>query len=680
MAGKNTDSRDSTDITLFVRTSSEDVVQWNRQKIIDALILETYVDSDTAEAISREVEKQIFSSSIGTLTAPLIRELVNAKLIERGLEQERRMHARLGFPIYDIGHLIMHRNRENANIPHWPEGTNLTLAGGIKREYALHNIFSREVSDAHLRGDLHLHDLGYADRPYSSKQTLEHIKKFGLDLPNIPSIAKPAKHAEVLLAHMIRFSAALQGNFAGPIEWDAVNISFAPYLTRSSDEEVKQLAQMLVYEFSQLAVSRGGQVMYTDLGFYWEIPDYFEHVPAIGPGGKLTGKNYGDYAGDARRFVRAIFDVMGEGDAAGKPFFFPRPVIHISEKFFRTEGHEDFLRHVCGVAAEKGNPFFVFDRQEAGRPRGPGAKSFWKSRQAAVHNATLNLPRLGYKARGDDARLFSLLSGLMDVAARAHAEKKSFIEKLLSFGESGPLAFLSMDVDGSPYLDMNCSTYLIGVVGLHELVTIHRGAAKREERHGEFGLKIIKHMGMIADKLSRKYGLKIVLAQTPAETAAHRFARLDLKCFSPDAGRHIKGDLLTGGVYYSNSSLLAGIPSLGTPELIKAEGDFHPFIKGGALNQIWLGETLPAPELLSAFVKEVFYNTKNSRITFSPEFTLCKRCKEISRGHHKEQCAACGSRELDGISKITGYFAMTSSLNKGKLAELRDVSRSINSG
>ena len=93
-------------------------------------MLETYVDVDTARAISVEVERQIFSSGIDTLTAPLVRELVNAKLIERGSRNPQDAHPS-GIPIDDIGHLITHQNKENANIPHWPEGTNLTLAGGI---------------------------------------------------------------------------------------------------------------------------------------------------------------------------------------------------------------------------------------------------------------------------------------------------------------------------------------------------------------------------------------------------------------------------------------------------------------------------------------------------------------------------------------------------------------------
>ena len=86
------------------------------------------------------------------ITAPLIRELVDAKLIERGFEHARRMHTRLGMPLYDVDQLILHPNKENANVPHGPEATNLTLAERIKKEYALLSVFSEGVADAHMRG------------------------------------------------------------------------------------------------------------------------------------------------------------------------------------------------------------------------------------------------------------------------------------------------------------------------------------------------------------------------------------------------------------------------------------------------------------------------------------------------------------------------------------------------
>jgi ribonucleoside-triphosphate reductase len=238
---------ETTDLTLFVRSSGEDIARWDRRRIVDALIRETAIDAETAEAISKAVEKQIVASGISVLTAQLIRELVDAKLIERGMEKERRMHARLGFPLYDVEQLILHQNKENANIPHGPEGTNLILAEGIKRDYALHHVFSRDIADAHAIGDIHLHGLGFIDRAFSVYQSLTYLKRFGLNLPHSLTVAKPAKHAEVLLAHMVRFGAILQGYVAGVIGWAAVNFAFAPYLTAMNDLEITQFAQMFIY-------------------------------------------------------------------------------------------------------------------------------------------------------------------------------------------------------------------------------------------------------------------------------------------------------------------------------------------------------------------------------------------------------------------------------------------------
>src|SRR4030042_375308 len=359
--------RETTDMALFVRTPSEMLSDWNRQRIVDALLRETTIDRDSAERVSREVEEQILSSKISLVTAPLVRELVDAKLIEYGLEEARKMHTRLGVPLYDVDQLILHPNRENANVPHGPEATNLTLAERIKKEYALLNGFSQEIGDAHMRGHLHLHDLGFIDRPYCSGQSLEYIKKFGLNLPNALSMAKPAKHPEVLLAHMVKFAAALQSHFAGAIGWDAVNLFFAPYLEGLSDREIKQLAQMMIFEFSQQAVARGGQAIFTDINLYWEIPRHFEGVPAIGPGGGYTGKTYSDYLPLAQKFVWLLFDVFKEGDGAGRPFFFPKPLVHITEKFFQTPNHQEFLNHICEVAALKGNTYFVFDRGQTAK-------------------------------------------------------------------------------------------------------------------------------------------------------------------------------------------------------------------------------------------------------------------------------------------------------------------------
>jgi anaerobic ribonucleoside-triphosphate reductase len=678
---------ETTDLTLFVRTSGEEVARWNRRRIVEALIRETGIDDITAEEISREVEKQIVASGIGLLTTALIRELVDAKLIERGLEKERRLHARLGFPLYDVRRLIFHQNKENANVPHVPEGTSLALVEGIKREYALHDVFSRDVSDAHVSGDLHLHGLGYIDRPYSTCQSLEYLKRFGLNLPHSVTVAGPARHAEVLLAHMVRFGASLQGHFAGVIGWDAVNLAFAPYLARMGQQEIEQLAQMLVYEFSQLTSAPGGQAMFTDIHLYWEVPCVLADLPAIGPGGKPTGRSCREYRDESQRFARALMTVYREGDASGKPFVFPRAIIHITDEFFRTPGHEAFLEELCGVASAKGNPCFALDRENdvssiACRCLGFGGEDtpevpaeLWRRSDSSIQNVTINLPRLGYRAGADDSKLFTLLDEMIALAAKAHVQKREFIESLLALGDAGPLAMLAMQGGGVPSLRMADARYLIGVTGLNELVQIRKGCQLHESDEAlTWGLDLIGHMRNQADTLCKIHGMCFVLEQTPAETTSYRFARLDLKHFSPQSGRYVRGDLAKGEIYYTNSTHLHPAATVDPLTRARMEGLFHPFFRSGAVTHIELGAAEPTPAALAGFVIRAFGETKSSQIVFSPEFTSCSRCGATSRGLMRI-CPHCGSMEVDGLARITRYLSRVSGWNRGKLAELRDRNR-----
>ena len=689
LKGRKAVNDETTDSALFVRTSSEGMVDWDRRRIVDALIRETYIDRETAEKISEEVEREILTFRTRMLTAPLIRELVDAKLLEYGLEKARRMHTRLGMPLYDVEQLIMAPNKENANVPHGPEATNLTRAENIKKEFAHLQVFSQDVADAHMKGDFHLHDLGFIDRPYCSGQSLEYVKKFGLNFPHALSIAKPAKHPEVLLAHMVKFSAALQSHFAGAIGWDAVNIFFAPYLVGLSDRDIRQLAQILIFEYSQQAVARGGQAIFSDINLYWEIPKHFEDVPAIGPGGEYTGKTYGDYVDEAQRFVKALFEVYLEGDGSGRPFFFPKPLVHITEKFFKTPGHEEFLRQICEVAAEKGNTYFVFDRGDTAKISEccrlsfkleasdlEDAKHPWKMRYSALQNVSLNLPRVAYLSERDDTTLYARLTDLMELVAKAHFEKKTFIEKLLALGSRGPLALLTMDPDGEGYLRMHRVTYLVGMVGLNEMVQAHTGREMHEDEEAyRLGLKIISHMNLVAARLGEKYGMRFVLEQTPAESTAYRFARLDLRYHPEEAPLYVKGDGDRGEIYYSNSTYLNVHAPMNPIERVKREGVFHPLISAGSLTHVWLGESRPSADSLADFVVKTFRHTNNDQIAFSPEFTTCNSCLKTSRGLHPS-CRSCGSEEVDGITRITGYFTRVSSWNRGKRGELRDRFRS----
>jgi hypothetical protein len=100
---------------------------------------------------------------------------------------------------------------------------------------------------------------------------------------------------------------------------------------------------------------------------------------------------------------------------------------------------------------------------------------------------------------------------------------------------------------------------------------------------------VIAHLKLVVEKLSERYGMRFVLEQTPAESTAYRFAKLDLKYHSPKSGHIVKGDISKGEVYYTNSTYLNNSAVLNPIERVRQEGLFHPLIEAGALTHIWLG-------------------------------------------------------------------------------------------
>jgi len=533
--------------------------------------------------------------------------MVGVELLERGLEKEYRKYRRLGLPVYDVGNIVIaHNEQTSSNNPHTPETTNVTLASAMKRDYFLTEVYSPRVAEAHLKGDIHLHKLRFPDRPYCCGNNLEYLKKHGLNLTSSLAIAKPAKHPDVLILHLIKFSCMLQVHFSGAIGWEAVNIFLSPYLKGLSDKDFYNLAQLMVFEFNMQNVAKGGQAVFSDINLYWEVPAHYAQTPAIGPGGKYTGKTYKDYEKEAQRFLIALMKVYLDGDGSGRPFFWPKPNFHMTEKFFQTPGHEEFLKLASQVAAEKGNTEFFFDRGSQVRISQCCRLSFKLDKQdleetkrpelmrhASTSWLTINLPRIAYEADHDDKRLFSLLKKRMDLIAQAHGQKRRFIKRLLDLDSNGPLAALCtrQKNDPYPYYRFDRSVELTTLYGLNEMVKYHLGQELHEsDKALKFGLRVVSFMNLYAQKQSRKFKLRICLEQAPAEGISYRLARLDLRWFPKKAKKTVKGNLKTGAVYYTNSTQMSVETEIDPTERVYKEGLFHPLIDAGAMTHLWIGE------------------------------------------------------------------------------------------
>lgn len=674
----------STDLALLVTPlTKDDILPWDKQRIALALQKEAGVSEEMSASIASKVEKRIVDSRLKQVSTTLIRELVDNELFELKQNTQLARQAVIGMPAYDLDQLILSKSKENSNITaNNPEAVNLAIAENTLKQYALSEIFSQETAEAHQRAVIHIHDLGYPTRVYCSSHSLEYLKKYGLELGNLDTSSAPASHARTLTGHLNTFLASLQAYYAGALGVGYINIFYAPYLEGMNYKEMKQEAQYLIFSGSQNAFSRGGQTLFLDFNIHTGIPNYLKNIPAIGPKGKYTGRTYGDYAKTAADFARAMLDVWKEGDRDGHIFAFPKCDFHISQETFTDPEQYKLLEYAAEVASVNGSPYFVFDRDEVTlsaccRLRTTISDNYMiehpeSMRFCGFQNVTINLPQAAFRAgKGNIEDVYKEIEIALDLAIKAHLQKKAFIHRLMS--EQGmPLWEVGKPAkDGRPYIDLDKATYILGIVGLNECVQHLTGKELHEsDEIFKLGLKIISFMNLKAKEYEKELGLKFSLEESPAESATRRMAKVDLRQFD-GAADVIKGDLDNDEYFYTNSIHFRADAPVDMLTRIQKQSKFHTMIESGAIIHAFVGEQLPSPGAVIDLVKTTFENTQCAQLVISPEFTICNSCNKMINGL-KDSCHHCGSEDVYGITRIVGYFSRINNWNKSKLGELRD--------
>ena len=595
---------------LFVRTSGETLASWNRGRIVEALVRETKLDEAQANLIAIEVEQQIVAADVKTLTTSLVRELVSAKLVEHGLEEQHRRHMRLGVPLYDTERIIRGLSGDGGAVD--PEATGRVLAEAVKREFALAQVFSPDVADGHVRGDLHIHDLSAVDRLHSCVQSLEYITRFGVGLRDTRTFSKPPKYADTVLAQMVHWSAALQNHFTGMIGWDAINVFFAPFLDGVPAKAIRQVAQMLVYEYAYRATVQGERAVPIEIGLCWDLPPHLKNAEAVEPGGVLRGRRYGDFVGPAQEFARAIFDVMREGGDRGAPFVAPTPVVHITPAFFKRGEHTVFLESAARAVLPGGTVHFVFDRDAPSQAE--DASALWQPRDVVAQRVTLNLVRAAYRAHSERG-LMTEIERLVAVAVRAHAQKAEFIAQLLSFEGLGPLRLLAVEREGRSHVNLHQAAYLVGVTGLNECVQYLTGYELHElDEAKALAMRLLAHLNDLCEHWSERLDLRCVPAQTADPKVNHRFAEIDLQEF-PDLARNvIKSDPITHDLFYTPGTRLNASQQLSPIERVRLEGEFHCDLPTNAATLVRMPCADASQRSIVDFIQKTFHQTANRRV------------------------------------------------------------------
>ena len=339
---------------IFVRTSRLAMEEFDRNKIAEALVKEANVPGVQAQKIARETEKRLLEFKTKYLTAPLIREMVNAILVEKGLEEYRHKLTRLGLPVYDVNQLIESTGTTQQGV----EAIHKAAADAVMEEYTLLNVLPRDVADAHLSGGLHLKNLGtWVLKPDQLMHDLRFFFQRGLSSGGLnlqePSYLPPKSvEAALLTASNILKIASTEAS--GEQILDFFNIFLAPFTMGISEERTREGLRLFISNLNH-PLSNGNSVG-ASLGIEFVIPDFLKEKEAVGPEGKPVGL-YGDFAEESRRLSSLIFEVMLQDDTH-KPVFNPRLIVKIRPEALKDLECAPLLIESHKFAAETGLPYF----------------------------------------------------------------------------------------------------------------------------------------------------------------------------------------------------------------------------------------------------------------------------------------------------------------------------------
>ncbi len=661
---------------MVVRTSRLAMEEFDRSKIVDSLVREADVPTDLAQKIARETEGRLSEFKTKYVTGPLIREFVNAVLVEKGLEEYRHKLTRLGLPVHDVTQLISSVGEKGLGV----EAVHEEAGDAVIEEYTLLNVLSRDIADAHLSGKLHLSHLGCW--PLKMSEFMHDLRFFlqhGIHYGGIDSMAPSCPPPKSLTSALLMVSTILKvasTEISGQQAFDYFNVFLAPFAKGLSEERVREGLRMFVLNLNQSFSSEGFPTE-ASLGLELIVPYFLAEKDAIGPGGSRTG-HYEDFVEESRLIVSLLLELMSEDDEH-KPIFNPSLIMKIRPEVLRRKECHDLLYQSHGLAAERGLPYFanlcLTDEHEASYiATGCRFDADWKKdweldtlRTGSVDNVILNLPRAAYDAAANRPAMFEILDERLEMALHALETKYHSIKQR---SREGLLPFLSQKVDGNHYFRLENSSRLVSFLGLNEM--IH--SCLDESIHGNseataFAEEVVKHLFKRVRGYTKKPETRASLSMLPSTDAAGRLAELDVENCGW-AKVHAQGT--REHPFYTDMVAVPLTMDIPWKDRLGIEERFHQLTTGGHLALVQLADSEREPGRLLSATREIVGTYKVGLYTFSRNLAYCASCKRVFNGI-LQKCPDCGSvNMLVCFSRVSAKYRPSSFWNPPQRSALNN--------
>lgn len=545
------------------------------------------------------------------------------------------------------------RVRENSNMTYSLQGLNNYVASLVSSNFWLNQIYSKEVGEAHLSGDLHLHDLAIL-AAYCCGWDLQDFLVRGLGGVTGKISCKPPKHLMSALGQLTNLIYTLQGETAGAQAVSNFDTLLAPfiYYDKLSYKEVKQALQVFVFNMN-VPTRVGFQTPFSNISLDFVIPKILAREPVI-IGGKPQDKTYGDFQKEVSIFNKALGEVLLEGDAQGRVFSFPIPTINITKDF---DWEDPYLENFWEATKKYGIPYFSnfinsdmkpedtrsmccrlrLDNREL-RKKGGGLFGA-NPLTGSIGVVTINLPRIGYLTE-TKTEFKERLGHLMDMAKESLITKRKLLE---DFTEKGLYPYSKFYLEGiksrfGEYWKNHFNT--IGLVGMNEACLNFLGENIATEKGKKFALEILDFMREKMGKYQEETNQLFNLEATPAEGTSYRFAREDRKRFKDIIFANNKA-VYEGEAepYYTNSTQLPVDYTTDIFEALEHQDELQCRYTGGCVFHGFLGESLPDTKSVKKVVKKIAENFHLPYFTLTPTFSICPKHGYLAGEHF--YCPKC---------------------------------------
>lgn len=591
---------------LFVRTSRHTMEEFNSDKILQSLVREAGMPVELAQKITSEAEARLYKFETNYLTGPLIREIVNALLIEHGYEEYRHRLTRLGLPVYDVTELVNRVGDAFESI----ETVLAQTAQSVFAEYLLLAQLQRDVADAHLAGDINISNIGsWGLTPDTVFFDLIPIQMGGVSLANklitIPRVSAPsnleeASSAFVLLTSLLSREVSCEVSFENYIPY------FAKYAQdRTADELRKVLKRSFMLIPSSVNQGYGRPVVSLQLA---EPTDGAEIEDALM--GRVVAASVEAY----KEYVDTTL----------------LPQIRLVGSLSQRLQNPDLIKSLASAVQAGGAIAFQaktkFTRAYSGLKKTLSATEVESNSTLLLHSLSLNLPRLAYESNKDETYFRAKLALLLQTCITALSTRRKIVQDSIKKGLLPTLA-LNSGVSSTEHLPL-----IVNMVGLEEAISNLQPEKASIAARRALGEKIIETAVRVAADRSEKVGEKAGIAMIK-DDGAMRFASLDTEKYG-------KSIVLTKT--YSSHAQLVEIEAIEKDGVADELNWFLRGLNGGFSVGLEVPRTATASELADTIQNGI------SRLEF---FKLVRRtfiCRNCGSKMFTEagRCKVCKSTSL----------------------------------